>query len=315
MTNANARTNDAEQLARRARTASSAIAAASTHKKNAVLSRVADALVGTGARAILEANAKDLDGARSASPPLAPALIERLTLDAKKLAGLARAVAEIVALPDPVGHIDDLTTRPSGIQVGRMRIPLGTVLMVYESRPNVTIDAAALCIKAGDAVILRGGKESLHSNAALAHVLHGALAAEGLPADCALFVDDTDRALLYALLQQSKLIDLAVPRGGAGLIEAVNEHARVPVLAHAEGICHVYVHKDADLDMAERIIVNAKVQRPGVCSGGARGTRRRAAGRRTRARDRAAHEGRDRCRLPHGISRAHPRSEGRRSLR
>jgi glutamate-5-semialdehyde dehydrogenase len=253
---------DAENLAKRAKLASSALANAPTRKKNAVLARAADALLSPSS--ILAENARDLDAARAAG--LAPAMIERLTLDQSRLSSLAKALVEIAQLPDPVGEIDGLTTRPSGIQVGRMRVPLGVVLIVYESRPNVTVDAAALCIKAGDAVILRGGKEALHSNRALATILHDALTAEGLPADGALFVDDTDRNLLYALLQQTKYVDLAVPRGGAALIDAVSEHARVPVLHHAQGICHVYVHNEADLDVAERIIVNAKAQRPGVCN-------------------------------------------------
>jgi len=258
-------TTVAPSLARRARQASRLLATASTAKKNAVLERIAAALTSTTTAApVLAANGLDVEAAIAAG--LDEALIDRLRLDGQRLAGLQRAVREILALEDPVGRIDTLTRRPSGIVVGRMRVPLGVVLIVYESRPNVTVDAAALCLKAGNAVILRGGKEALHTNKALAGIVHGALVAEGLPADAALFVDDTDRELLYALLRCSGDIDLAIPRGGTALIDAVNEHARVPVIQHYQGICHVYVHRDADVAMAEDIIVNGKTSRPGVCN-------------------------------------------------
>ena len=254
----------AAALARRARAASGPMAAASTARKNAVLLRTADALDGPQHARVLVENALDVDAARAAGLG-APAL-ERLRLDAARLGDLARALRAVAALPDPVGRVDALTPQPSGIQVGRMSVPLGVVLIVYESRPNVTLDAAALCLKAGNAVILRGGREALRSNAALASLLHEALAAEGLPADAALFVDDVDRELLYGLLRRSAEIDLAIPRGGTSLIDAVNVHARMPVIQHYQGICHVYVHEHADVDMAARIAVNAKVQRPGVCN-------------------------------------------------
>jgi glutamate-5-semialdehyde dehydrogenase len=255
----------APSLARRARQASRILATASTAKKNAVLERIASALTSTTTAApVLAANRLDVDTAVAAG--LDEALVDRLRLDGQRLAGLQRAVREIIALDDPVGRIDALTRRPSGIVVGRMRVPLGVVLIVYESRPNVTVDAAALCLKAGNAVILRGGKEALQTNKALAAIVHGALVAEGLPADGVLFVDDTDRELLYALLRCSGDIDLAIPRGGTALIDAVNEHARVPVIQHYQGICHVYVHADADVAMAEDIIVNGKTSRPGVCN-------------------------------------------------
>lgn len=238
---------------------------ASTAKKNAVLDRIALALTtSTTVEGVLAANRLDVEAARAAG--LEPALVDRLVLDEQRLAGLQRAVREIGALQDPVGQITELTKRPSGIVVGRMQVPLGVVLIVYESRPNVTVDAAVLCLKAGNAVILRGGKEALHTNRALAAVVGDALAAEGLPRDAALFVDDTDRELLYALLRCTGDIDLAIPRGGRALIDAVNEHARVPVIQHYQGICHVYVHEGADLAMAEAIVVNGKVSRPGVCN-------------------------------------------------
>ncbi len=255
--------DQAKTLAARARAAAAQLRSASTAQKNAVLGRVVEQ-IGAQRQVILDANAKDVAAGESGG--LSGALLDRLRLDDKRLDGLAAAVAQIADLPDPVGAIDALRQRPSGIQVGRMRIPLGTILIVYESRPNVTVDAAALCLKAGNAVILRGGKEARHSNRALADVVRGALAAEGLAEDAALLVDSPDRELLYALLRRAGEIDLAIPRGGTGLIDAVNAHARVPVIQHYEGICHVYVHAQADLEKAEAICVNAKVQRPGVCN-------------------------------------------------
>jgi glutamate-5-semialdehyde dehydrogenase len=255
----------APSLARRARQASQVLATAATAKKNAVLERIAAALTSTATVGpVLAANRVDVEAASAAG--LDEAMIDRLRLDGQRLAGLERAVREVISLEDPVGRIDALARRPSGIVVGRMRVPLGVILIVYESRPNVTVDAAALCLKAGNAVILRGGKEALQTNKALAAIVHGALLAEGLPADAALFVDDTDRELLYALLRCSGDIDLAIPRGGTALIDAVNEHARVPVIQHYQGVCHVYVHRDADVAMAEDIIVNGKTSRPGVCN-------------------------------------------------
>lgn len=251
-------------IAARARRASHALAAATTHVKDRVLVRIVAALEGPAQPAILAANAQDVAASKAAG--LSAALIDRLTLDEKRLRALAHAAREIAALPDPVGRIDALVPRPSGIQVGRMQVPLGVILMIYESRPNVTVDAAALCLKAGNAVLLRGGKEALHTNRVLAEVVRSALEAEGLPGDAALFIDDTAHELLYALLADTKHIDLAIPRGGTRLIEAVNAHAKVPVIQHYQGICHVYVHQAADLDVAERVMVNAKVQRPGVCN-------------------------------------------------
>lgn len=251
-------------LARRAKDASALMAAATTAAKDRALLLAADELLGERGRRVLAENQADLDLARGGG--LAAPLLERLRLDEARLADLARTLREVAALPDPVGRIDALTPRPSGIQVGRMQVPLGVVLIVYESRPNVTLDAAALCLKAGNAVILRGGKEALATNRALAAILHHALNEAGSPADAALFVDDPDRELLYALLRRSSDIDLAIPRGGTALIDAVNHHARVPVIQHYQGICHVYVHAHADLAMATRVAVNAKVQRPGVCN-------------------------------------------------
>jgi glutamate-5-semialdehyde dehydrogenase len=255
----------AEALARRARVASTSMQAATTQQKNHALQLIAQQLLTPATmKVVLDANAVDVAAAAAAG--LSTALVDRLRLDEPRLAVLARAVREIEALPDPTGGIDDLVARPSGITVGRMRVPLGVVLIVYESRPNVTVDAAALCLKAGNAVILRGGKEALHTNRALAAVVRDALSAAGLPGDAVVFVDDTDRELLYALLKRTAEIDLAIPRGGTALIDAVNEHARVPVIQHYQGICHVYVHAAADVDVAVRIVENAKVSRPGVCN-------------------------------------------------
>ena len=255
----------AQALCSRAKTAARALSTASTQQKNEALDRIAAALTSTStASPILEANRQDVAAAVAAG--LSAPLVDRLRLDAQRLSSLAHAVRSIEALPDPVGAVADLSQRPSGIFVGRMRVPLGVILMIYESRPNVTVDAAALCLKSGNAVILRGGREALQTNRALASLVRSCLAAAGLPEDAVVFCDDPDRALLYALLQQSQSIDLAIPRGGTALIDAVNEHARVPVIQHYQGICHAYVHAAADLDVAERVIVNAKVSRPGVCN-------------------------------------------------
>ncbi len=257
-------TTTAAQLASRARAASRTLANASTLEKNAVLTALADALNGPTRASALDANRIDLEQAAQAG--MAPAMLDRLRLDDARMDALALTVRAVAALPDPVGTIGDVVRQPSGIRVGRMRVSLGVILMVYESRPNVTVDAAALCLKAGNAVILRGGKEAQHTNRVLASIVSRALAEHGLPSDAALFVDAPDRELLYALLQQHHNIDLVIPRGGTSLIDAVNAHSKIPVIQHYQGICHVYVHARADLDVAERITINAKVQRPGVCN-------------------------------------------------
>ena len=255
----------ARDLSLRAKRGSRILATASTSQKNEALGRIAAALTTmTATTTILAANEVDVAAAQAAGEQ-AP-LIDRLRLDAPRLAALAAAVREVPALPDPVGSIAGLAQRPSGIFVGRMRVPLGVILMIYESRPNVTVDAAALCLKSGNAVVLRGGTEALHTNRALATLVQSGLTQAGLPEDAVVFCDNPGRELLYALLQQSQSIDLAIPRGGTGLIDAVNKHARVPVIQHYQGICHVYVHAAAHVDIAERVIVDAKVSRPGVCN-------------------------------------------------
>ncbi len=213
---------------------------------------------------ILEANRLDLEAARKNG--LAPAMVDRLRLDEPRLAKMAAAIDEVAGLPDPVGAIGELRRRPNGLQVGRMRIPLGVILMVYESRPNVTTDAFALCMKAGNAIILRGGSEAIHSNGALGEVIAAGLEAAGLPASAAQVVPVTDRAVVEALLQREDEIDLCIPRGGEGLIRYVAERSRIPVIKHYKGVCHVFVDAAADLAMALAICENAKVQRPGVCN-------------------------------------------------
>jgi len=213
---------------------------------------------------ILAANAHDVAAARDAG--LAPALVDRLALDDKRVAGLARAVADIAAAPELLGRVERPETRPNGLEIQRVRIPLGVILMIYEARPNVTTDAAALCLKAGNACILRGGREALASNRALLAAVHDGLATAGLPVDAVQLVPTTDREAIAALVQLDELIDLCIPRGGEGLIRYVAEHARVPVIKHYKGVCHVYVHAAADLDLALAIVENAKVQRPGVCN-------------------------------------------------
>lgn len=250
-------------LADRAKAASRAMATASGAAKNAWLSRSAKALAARTDE-ILEANAKDV----AAAPGLGlnAAAIDRLTLNPKRIDDMARGLLEVVALPDPVGEVVSSSRRPNGLEVTQVRVPLGVIFMIYESRPNVTLDAASLCVKSGNAAILRGGKEAIHSNKALHRVLADELAPAGLPADAVQLVQTTDRAAVGHLLGMPDRIDLAIPRGGEGLIRRVAEEAQMPVLKHYDGICHVYVDSEVDQDMAVRVIVNAKVQRPGVCN-------------------------------------------------
>ncbi|MBX6423021.1 glutamate-5-semialdehyde dehydrogenase [Thermosulfurimonas sp. F29] len=250
-------------LARRAREASRKLSALSTEVKNRVLLETARRL--REEKAYIQAeNEKDLVYAREKG--LSSALIDRLTLSDKVIEGMARGLEEVAALPDPVGEVVKMWRRPNGLWVGRMRIPLGVIAMIYESRPNVTIDAAGLCFKSGNAVILRGGSEAINSNLALARIFREALRSAGAPEDAVQVVPTTDRTAVSVLLKLEEYIDLIIPRGGEGLIRFVTENSRIPVLKHYKGVCHVYVDKYADLDMARRIAVNAKVQRPGVCN-------------------------------------------------
>jgi glutamate-5-semialdehyde dehydrogenase len=252
-----------ETLGARARAASRRLACASPGQKNAALLSMAEAVVREAER-ILAANEADLREAREQG--LSAAMIDRLALTPSRLEGIAAGLREVAALPDPVGEVTRMWRRPNGLLVGRMRIPLGVVLVIYESRPNVTTDAAGLCLKSGNAVLLRGGREALRSNLALAEVVGEALATNGLDPACVQVVPTPSREAARELLQMTKYIDLAIPRGGEGLIRFVEENARVPVIHHAKGVCHVFVDASADLDMAVAIARNAKVQRPGVCN-------------------------------------------------
>lgn len=253
-----------EALARQAKQASRALAAAPTERKNAVLARVAAALRAKESDAVLDANAADLAAAREAG--LSGAMLDRLKLDRARLEGVAAAVEEVVRLPDPVGEIVESHRLPNGLSVGRMRVPLGLVGIIYEARPNVTVDAAALCFKAGNACLLRGGKEAFRSNRALASIFEKALVAEGFDGATVALLPTVEREATLVMIGLSGVLDLVIPRGGEGLIRFVAENARVPVIQHYKGVCHVYVDGDADGDMAAAIAVNAKVQRPGVCN-------------------------------------------------
>jgi glutamate-5-semialdehyde dehydrogenase len=250
-------------MLRAAHEAAAALANASTEQKNRALTSLAATLRQRKSE-ILAENAKDVARARAAGR--SAALIDRLTLNEARIEGAAKDLEHVAALPDPVGEVFDLTIRPNGLRVGRMRIPLGVIGIVFEARPNVVIDAAALCLKSGNAVVLRGGSEASYSNNVLGDAVADACAQAGLPAAAAQVVRDTDRELVLTLLQARGLVDLVIPRGGEELIRFVDEQARVPVILHYKGVCHVYVDRDADLAKATPIIINAKVQRPGVCN-------------------------------------------------
>ena len=254
---------DLRALASAARAASRVVAKATAAQRRAALDAIA-AAVRAQAPAILAANQRDLAAADERG--LAPAMIDRLRLDDRRLEAIARAVDEIAGQPELVGRIEREEVRPNGLAVARMRIPLGVIAIIYEARPNVTVDAAALCLKAGNAAILRGGSEAFHSNQALGAAVASGLVAAGLPAAAVTLVPSTDRDAIRALIGFDDLIDLVIPRGGEGLIRFVAEHSRVPVIKHYKGVCHLYVHQDADLDMALAIADNGKVSRPGVCN-------------------------------------------------
>ncbi|GGY98747.1 glutamate-5-semialdehyde dehydrogenase [Pseudoduganella plicata] len=252
-----------EQLGRRARAASRAMARADTATRNRALSLIADAIE-REAPALRAANAQDLDTARANG--LAPAMLDRLALSDKAIATMVEGLRQIVALPDPVGEISNLKVRPTGIQVGQMRVPLGVIGIIYEARPNVTVDAAGLCIKSGNATILRGGSEAIHCNRALAQIVKASLEGAGLPADGVQVVDTTDRAAVGALITMPQYVDVIVPRGGKGLIARLMEEATVPMIKHLDGICHVYIDARADLQKALDIGFNAKCHRYGTCN-------------------------------------------------
>jgi glutamate-5-semialdehyde dehydrogenase len=251
------------ELGQAARAASRRVAAATTAERNSALLAARDAL--DGARAELAAaNAEDM--ARGAENGLEAPLMDRLELTPARIDAMLEGLRQVAALPDPVGAITDLNTMPSGIQVGRMRVPLGVIGIIYESRPNVTVEAASLCLKSGNATILRGGSEALASNCAIARCLAAGLQAAGLPETAVQVVATTDRAAVGRLITMPEFVDVIVPRGGKGLIERISAEARVPVIKHLDGVCHVYIDDGADRDMAVAIAVNAKTQRYGTCN-------------------------------------------------
>ena len=255
--------DDIRRLCVAAKEAARVLAAAPTSRKDAALLAVADALE-AGAPDILAANAEDVAAAKSKG--MSAAMVDRLTLTPARLAGIAAAVRAVVALPDPVGRLLSRTVRPNGLRIDKVSVPIGVIGVIYESRPNVTVDTAALCLKSGNATVLRGGSEAFRSNAALSRAFAAGVERAGLPAACAQLVPFTDREAVPALCGQTGLVDLIIPRGGHGLVKAVVESARVPVIKHYNGICHVFVDAAADLDMAARIVIDAKCRRPGVCN-------------------------------------------------
>ncbi len=252
------------RLARRAKDASRVLAVASTERKNAVLHRAAEALRGASGDAVLEANAKDLVAAQEMG--LSKAMLDRLKLDRKRLDAVADGIDQVAALPDPVGSVVEERVLDNGLRVGKMRAPLGLIGIIYESRPNVTADAASLCLKSGNSVLLRGGKEAFHSNTAIASIFDRALSEEGLPREAVTLLPTTDRKATLVMIGLDGIVDMVIPRGGEGLIRFVAEHAKVPVIQHYKGVCHVFVDRSADREMALKIALNAKVQRPGVCN-------------------------------------------------
>jgi glutamate-5-semialdehyde dehydrogenase len=246
----------------RARAAAQRVACAGTAVKNRALEAIADAIEADAA-ALGAANARDLEAGRASA--LSAPLLDRLELTPARVAGMAAGLRQVARLPDPVGAISALDRRPSGIEVGRMRVPLGVIGIIYESRPNVTADAAALCLKAGNACILRGGSEAIHSNAAIAACIHTGLEAAGLPGDAVQVVATTDRAAVGVLITMNEFVDVVVPRGGKGLIARIADEATVPVIKHLDGVCHVFVDAHADLDKAVDVAFNAKTYRYGIC--------------------------------------------------
>jgi len=255
--------SDIKTLAMECRLAAQTLAQLDGPAKAALLTAMAVALEADSA-VILAANARDLDAAREKG--VGSAMLDRLALDPKRLAAIADALREVAALPDPVGQVTRDDVRPNGIRVRKVRVPLGVIAMIYEARPNVTADAAALCIKAGNGVILRGGSEAIHSNTAIARALRGALEAQGVPAAALTLVEDLRRETMLELLQLNEIVDLAIPRGGEGLIRFVAEHARVPVIKHYKGVCHLFVDASADAALALRLLIDGKVSRPSACN-------------------------------------------------
>ncbi|MCP5558019.1 MAG: glutamate-5-semialdehyde dehydrogenase [Verrucomicrobiaceae bacterium] len=250
-------------MGRRARAAAHALVKLTSDQKNTILRAMADELLARESE-ILAANALDLE--RAEKNGLSNAMIDRLRLDSKRLAAIAQAVSDVAALPDPVGEKLTDWTRPNGLHIRKVRVPIGVIGIIFESRPNVTTDAASLCFKTGNATILRGGSEAIDSNRALAAALQAGGERAGLPADSVQLIPFTDRSSVEHMAQMDQFIDLIIPRGGRGLIEKVVSTARMPVIKHYDGVCHIYVHPDADLEMAANIIANSKCQKPGVCN-------------------------------------------------
>ena len=251
------------QKAEKARKAAGSLALLSSETKNTALIRMADALVAQ-TEELISFNTRDLDEARKRG--LSKALVDRLTLDPKRIKTMAAGLREVAELPDPVGEVVKTVQRPNGMRVERTRVPIGVIGMVYESRPNVTADAAGLCLKAGNAVVLRGGSEAIHSNSVIARILSESGTSAGLPEGCLAFLDNPDRLAVMEMLKLDTLIDLIIPRGGEGLMKIVTQNSRIPVIKHDKGLCHTYVDEFADLAMAQAICFNAKVQRPGTCN-------------------------------------------------
>ncbi len=252
-----------QQLGQQARGASRQLTVAPTKQKNDALLKIATALE-TNADTLKSENAKDLEQGKANG--LESAMLDRLALTDKVIAGMAEGLRQIAALNDPIGEISDMNYLPSGIQVGKMRVPLGVVGIIYESRPNVTIDAAALCLKSGNAALLRGGSEAAYSNRALAKCIQGALRDAGLPEASVQVVETTDRAAVGEMIAMPEFVDVIIPRGGKGLIERISQGAKVPVIKHLDGICHVYIDTDADADKAVKVAFNSKTHRYGVCN-------------------------------------------------
>ena len=252
-----------QEQARRAKAASYTLATAGTARKNAALEAIAETLTKRSAE-WLAANGEDIAAAREAG--MRPAMLDRLTLTEERISGIVEAVRQVIALPDPIGKVDKMETRPNGLIIGRRRVPLGVVAIIFEARPNVTVDAAALCLKSGNVCILRGGKEAIRSNRKAAELMRAALKSAGLPEDCVSLVQDTSHETASELMHLDGYVDVLIPRGGAGLIRAVAKEAGVPVIRTGEGVCHVYVDSEADLDMGAEILYNAKCSRPSVCN-------------------------------------------------
>lgn len=252
-----------EALVKAANSSSIEAAQLTTNKKNSVLNKMAD-LLELNTDEILNANIKDLEYGKTNG--LSESMFDRLKLTQERITAMAKAIREIVLLPDPVGEITETKIRPNGIEVSKMRIPLGVIMMIYEARPNVTSDAAALCLKAGNTAILRGGKEAFHSNTAIAKILQKALVEEGINPNIITLIPTTEREAMNELLLMDDYIDLVIPRGGEGLIRFVKQNSRIPVIMHYKGVCHIYIDKDADLEMAKQLTCEGKISRPGVCN-------------------------------------------------